>query len=316
MLSRRLLRVKVMQMVYAYYKTGDTTVQKVEKELFHSIAKSSELYHLYLLLLLELKNQEEKRIDLGMKKRVPTYEDLHPNSRFVDNIFINLLANNNALLRYIEQHGVSWTNYPEVIKQVLGIVRDSTIYKEYMATPSVDFDHDRKFIAKLIEKVIAPCEDLYAHFEEQSIYWNDEAEFILSMVIKTVKEFDAEKVDNQPLLPEFRDEEDREFVKTLFRKSILNEKEFRSLIDQHTKNWDIERVAFIDIVLMQIALAEITEFVNIPVKVTLNEYIEIAKHYSTAKSGVFINGVLDKVVDTLTESNKIFKTGKQVKGEA
>lgn len=316
MLSRRLLRVKVMQMVYAYYKLGDSSVQKLEKELFHSISKSSELYHLYLLLLLELKSQEEKRIDLGLNKRIPSQEDLNPNTRFVDNQFLTLLGNNKALLKYIDQNGISWTNHPELVKKLMGSIRESSIYQDYMTSDGSDFESDRKIITKLIEKVIAPYDELYSHFEEQSIYWNDEAEFIISMVMKTVKEFDVEKGEEQALLPEFKDEEDRDFVKTLFRKSIVNETEYRKLIDQHTKNWDLERVAFIDIVLMQIALAEITEFVNIPVKVTLNEYIEIAKHYSTAKSGVFINGVLDKAVESLNGVNKIVKAGRGLMGEA
>lgn len=302
-------------MVYAYYKMGDTSLQKVEKELFHSISKSSELYHLYLLLLLELKIQEEKRIELGLNKRVPTYEDLHPNTRFVDNMLLAKLADNKALLKYIELNGLSWANHPEMVKKLLGIVRESQIYKDHLAAESVDFESDRKFIVKLVEKVLAPLDMLYAHFEEQSIYWNDEAEFIVSMVVKTVKELKEDNGDEQALLPEFKDEEDRDFVKNLFRKSILNEVEYRGLIEQHSKNWDVDRVAFLDIVLMQIALAEITEFVNIPVKVTLNEYIELAKHYSTSKSGVFINGILDKAIESLQGGNKIIKAGRGLMGE-
>ncbi|MFT3739140.1 MAG: transcription antitermination factor NusB [Breznakibacter sp.] len=233
----------------------------------------------------------------------------------MDNKLLNKLADNKALLKYIELTGISWGNYPELVKKLLGIVRESQVYKDYMTTESTDFETDKKFIVKLVEKILAPLDMLYVHFEEQSIYWNDEAEFIVSMAIKTVKELKDENGENQGLLPEFKDEEDRDFVKTLFRKSILNETEYRALIEQHTKNWDVERVAFLDIVLMQIALAEINEFVNIPVKVTLNEYIELAKHYSTSKSGVFINGILDKAVESLKGGNKIIKMDRGLAGE-
>jgi N utilization substance protein B len=310
MLSRRLLRVKVMQMVYAYYKNGDSSIQKVEKELFHSISKSFELYHLYLLLLVEIRLQEEKRIDQGRQKRVPSHEDLNPNTRFIDNRFLKQLTDNRALLRYIDNNGISWSNHPEIVKNIISALHNSPIYQEYMSAPECDYELDRKLVLKLVEKIIAPCDELYSHFEEQSIYWNDEVEFVISMVIKSIKEFNPEKGEEQVLLPEFKDEDDRDFVKTLFRKSILNYDEYSKLIDQYTKNWELERVAFIDVVLMQIALAEISEFVNIPVKVTLNEYIELAKHYSTSKSGVFINGVLDKVVSHLKNEKKIFKTGR------
>jgi len=300
-----------MQMVYAYYK-GDSTIQEIEKELFHSISKSFELYHLFLLLLIEIRLQEEKLIDLRRQKMIPSPEDLNPNTRFIDNQFLLMLAENKSLLKYIKSTGISWSNDLELVKKLCLDIRESQLYIDYINCKSADFESDKKFVAKLTEKVIAPFEGLYTHFEEQSIYWNDEAEFIISMVIKTIKEYNPELGEEQPLLPEFKDEEDREFVKLLFRKAILKQDEFRALIDQYTKNWDIDRVAYIDIVLMQIALAEVTEFPNIPVKVTLNEYIELAKHYSTAKSGVFINGVLDKIVEHLDKNKKILKKDRGV----
>lgn len=316
MLSRRLLRVKVMQMVYAYYNQGDVTLQQTEKELFLSISKSYELYHIYLLLLLELRLHEDKRLDQNRQKRVPSPDDLNPNTRFVDNRLLEMLSNNRALLRFIDATHISWVDYPELIKQLIGEIRQSSLYQDYMALPESDFETDRKFLSKLVEKVIAPFEPLYTHFEEQGIYWNDEAEFIVSMVVKTLKEYHEESGENQALLPEYKDLDDREFVKTLLRKSILFQEESRKLIDQFTKNWDLERVAFIDIILMQIALAEIIEFPNIPVKVTLNEYIELAKHYSTAKSGVFINGVLDKIIDHLQKEKKLLKLTNPVADES
>ena len=172
---------------------------------------------------------------------------------------------------------------------------------------SSGYESDKKFVLKMVDKLVAPYEELYNVLEEQNIYWNDEAEFIISMVLKTLKSFEMIQGEDAVLLPEFKDEDDYQFVKTLFRKSIANYKESYDLIKKFSKNWDFERVAFVDIVLMQIALAEISEFQHIPVKVTLNEYIEIAKFYSTSKSGNFINGILDKIVDHLIEEKKLVK---------
>ena len=296
-----------MQVVYAYYQKGESTIDKAEKELFHSISKSHELYHAMLLLLTEIRNYGEKRIETGKQKIRPSKEDLNPNTRFVDNQLLNQLANNKSLLDYIEKTGLSWVNHPEVIKNLFQEICASDLYKEYLAMESSGYESDKKFVLKMVDKLVAPYEELYNVLEEQNIYWNDEAEFIISMVLKTLKSFEMIQGEDAVLLPEFKDEDDYQFVKTLFRKSIANYKESYDLIKKFSKNWDFERVAFVDIVLMQIALAEISEFQHIPVKVTLNEYIEIAKFYSTSKSGNFINGILDKIVDHLIEEKKLVK---------
>jgi len=296
MLSRRLLRVKVVQMVYAYYKTGDTDIPKKEKELFHSISKSHELYHLFLLLLLEIHSYAEKRIEFGKNKKRPTREDLYPNTKFIDNLFLKQLVDNKSLSLFVEKTGLSWSNHADVVKNIYNVIIESKIYTDYMnLEEGNDYDKDKKVIAKLFEKVIAPVEDLYNIIEEQSIYWNDEAEFVISMVIKTIKTFSQDKGESQELLTEFKDKDDKDFVKKLFRKTIINQEENRELIKKHSKNWDFERVAFMDVVIMQVAIAELKEFDEIPARVTLNEYIEIAKFYSTNKSGTFINGILDKI---------------------
>jgi N utilization substance protein B len=296
-----------MQVVYAYYQKGDNTLDKAEKELFHSISKAHELYHAQLLLLVELRLFAEKRIETGRSKLRPTQQDLNPNTRFIDNQLLAQLADNNMLLSYIKKTGLSWVNHPDVIKGLFQHICASDVYKDYMDLEVSSYETDKKFILKLVEKVIAPYEDLYSVYEEQSIYWNDEAEFILSMVLKTIKSFEKTMGENAELLPEFKDDDDLDFVKTLFRKTILNHSESYDLIKKFTKNWDLERVAFIDIVLMQMALAEILEFPHIPVNVTLNEYIEIAKHYSTSKSGTFINGILDKIVEHWNSEKVIMK---------
>jgi N utilization substance protein B len=300
-------------MVYAYYETGDTTIKNKEEELFLSISKSHELYHLFLLLLLDIHSFAEKRIEFGRNKKRPTEEDLNPNTKFIDNMFLRQLKVNKSLKKFVKDKKLSWDNYSGLIKKIFKEITSSEIYLNYMSNgEDNDYEADKKIIAKLLEKVIAPVEDIYGILEEQSIYWNDEAEFIISMVVKTIKSFDQTKGADQELLPEFKDKEDKDFVETLFRKSLTEEKENRDLIQKYTKNWDFERVAFMDVVLMQVAIAELKQFPKIPSRVTLNEYIEIAKHYSTEKSGIFFNGILDKIVETLIDKGLIDKSSVQV----
>ena len=312
MLSRRLLRVKVMQTVYAYHKNEGMTLQQAENNLLHSIHKSFELYHLCLLLLVDVRLYAENRIEIGRNKKRPSFAELNPNTRFIDNRLLNLLSENKQLLKFIEQTGLSWSNYPEVVKSVYEQICESELYTEYMASDKTTFENDHKFIVKLTEKVIAQNEMLYNNIEEQSIFWNDESEFVMSMVIKTLKEYKERSGINQQLLQEFKDEDDREFVVTLLRKAILNHSELPDMIKKFSKNWDPDRIAFMDVVLMEIALAEIMEFSTIPIKVTLNEYIELAKHYSTPKSGFFINGLLDKIITEYKQLGRIRKIGSEM----
>jgi N utilization substance protein B len=299
-----------MQTVYGYHKGGEKNLQRAEKDLFHSISKSYELYHLLLLLILEVSNYAEKRIEMGLKKNRPTSADLNPVRIFVDNEVVAQLRTNEQLLKYVDATGVSWSNNPAMVRNIYEEVLKSELYKEYLKCETSSYEEDKKFVAKLYEKVIGQYEPLYVFLEEQSIFWNDESEFILSMVVKSIKEFSHEKGEEQPLQKEFKDDDDRDFVKSLLRKVVFNGDEYLKLIEEFSKNWEIDRVAFLDIILMKIALAEVMEFPQIPVKVTLNEYIEIAKHYSTPKSGVFINGILDKIIEHLKDDERFLKSGK------
>lgn len=312
MLNRRLLRVKVMQILYAHYQNSNNSIQNTEKELFHSISKSLDQYYLYILLILEVRDYAIGRIEFGKNKKMPSPEELKPNTRFVTNKVLSKLAESRDVCSFVEKNGNNWVNYPEVIKNLYNTVIVSQQYIDYINSDEDSFEQDKRFVVRLLEKVVAYFEPLYSTFEEQSIYWNDEVEFVLSMVVKTIKGMSED--GSVVVMDEFKDEDDREFVKRLFRKAALNHKDYIELIKKYSKNWEVERVAFMDIVLMQIALAELTEFPNIPIKVSMNEYIEIAKHYSTEKSGVFINGILDKAITELTEEKKIKKVGRGLIG--
>ncbi|MCF6357721.1 MAG: transcription antitermination factor NusB, partial [Draconibacterium sp.] len=210
---------------------------------------------------------------------------------------------------------LSWVNNPELIKELYLIMVESDLYKNYMATEDRSYLDDRKFIAKLFNKLILITEDLYIVLEEQSIFWNDDVEFVISMIVKTIKRFNEFAGSDQSLMPMYKDQEDHDFAKDLIRKAIINHDELRGLIEEHSKNWDVDRIAFMDILIMQLAIAEFLYFPSIPTKVTMNEYIELSKFYSTEKSRNFINGILDKTLKVLKSSGKVEKVGRGLIGE-
>jgi N utilization substance protein B len=316
MISRRLLRIKTLQICYAYFKSSEQSLNQAEKELFFSIQKSYDLYHYLLLLIIDIAGYAESRAELARQKRIPTKEDLNPNMRFIDNKLIKLLGENQDLKKYLSENKLSWVNSPELIKNLYIEIRESELYSEYMTKENSGFNEDKKFISNVYSKIIVNFEPLHQNLEEQSIFWNDDVDFVIGMIIKTLRSFKASSDDTVKLMPLYKDSEDKEFVKKLFRRAILNHKEHEELISKFIKNWDVERVAFMDIAVMSLAVSEMVEFPEIPVKVSLDEYIEIAKFYSTEKSNIFINGILDKVVEHLKDNGKIKKTGRGLIGEA
>lgn len=306
-----------MQALYAYFKhSEESSIKKSEQELLFSIQKTYDLYHYLLILIVDISDYAKSRIDLAKQKRIPTTEDLNPNSKFIDNAVIKQLQTNTQLLHYLNTKKLSWVNYPELIKGIYLKLTESEDYKNYMSTEGSSYKEDKTFICNLYKNIIAPFDPLYQNLEEQSIYWNDEPEFIIGIIIKTIKKFKEEEGENAELLPLFKNAEDEEFSVKLFRKVVVNYQEYMALIKKFSKNWDVERIAFLDILLMQMAVGEVIEFSSIPVKVTLNEYLEIAKFYSTNKSNIFINGILDKVFEHLKESKMIKKQGRGLIGEA
>jgi transcription antitermination protein NusB len=315
MISRRIIRTKVLHMLYAFYTSSDKTLDNVEKELFFCIRKSYDLYHYLMILALEIADYAEQRIEIRKNKHQPTYDDLHPNTKFITNQIIQQLRENRQLNAYIQQQKLSWGNHPELIKGLYHLLAESDFYKAYMADENQSYTDDRKCIEKVFNQVILPAEDLYEVLEEQSIYWNDDVDFVISMINKTLKQFTPYSDGNQRLMPMFKDQDDSDFAKNLLRKAIINHDELRGFIKEHSRNWDLDRIAFMDILIMQLAITEFLWFPSIPTKVSLNEYIELSKYYSTEKSRNFINGILDKTLKDLKSSEKINKTGRGLIGE-
>ncbi|BEG99137.1 transcription antitermination factor NusB [Bacteroides sedimenti] len=307
MINRVLIRLKIVQIVYAYYQNGNKNLDTAEKELFFSLSKAYDLYNYLLLLMIELTNFAHKRIDAAKNKLVPSQEDLAPSMKFVKNKFIAQLEVNKQLTEFSSNQKRTWGNDPEFIKDLFDKIFNSDIYKDYMKSEESSYSEDRELWRKIYKSFIMNNESLDQILEDQSLYWNDDKEIVDTFVIKTIKKFEEKQGASQKLLPEFKDEEDQEFARRLFRRSILNEDYYRHLISENTKNWDLDRVAFMDVIIMQIALAEILSFPNIPISVSLNEYVEIAKLYSTSKSGSFINGTLDGIVNQLKKDGKLTK---------
>lgn len=278
-----------------------------EKELFFSLSKAYDLYNYLLLLMVEVTKQANKRLNAAKNKLVPTKEELFPNTKFVENRFIAQLEVNKQLLEFSNNQKKTWENEADFVKTLCDKILESDIYKEYMASETSSYEEDRELWRKLYKNIIFNNIELDQVLEDQSLYWNDDKEIVDTFVLKTIKRFDEKNGAKQELLPEFKDEEDQDFARRLFRRTILNADYYRHLISENTKNWDLDRVAFMDVVIMQIALAEILSFPNIPVSVSLNEYVEIAKLYSTPKSGGFIDGTLDGIVNSLKKENKLTK---------
>lgn len=307
MINRVLIRLKIVQIVYAYYQNGGKNLDTAEKELFFSLSKAYDLYNYLLLLMVEVTKQANKRLNAAKNKLVPTKEELFPNTKFVENRFIAQLEVNKQLLKFSNNQKKTWENEADFVKTLCDKILESDIYKEYMASETSSYEEDRELWRKLYKNIIFNNIELDQVLEDQSLYWNDDKEIVDTFVLKTIKRFDEKNGAKQELLPEFKDEEDQDFARRLFRRTILNADYYRHLISENTKNWDLDRVAFMDVVIMQIALAEILSFPNIPVSVSLNEYVEIAKLYSTPKSGGFINGTLDGIVNSLKKENKLTK---------
>ena len=307
MINRVLIRLKIVQIVYAYYQNGGKNLDTAEKELFFSLSKAYDLYNYLLLLMVEVTKQANKRLNAAKNKLVPTKEELFPNTKFVENRFIAQLEVNKQLLEFSNNQKKTWENETDFVKNLCDKIFESDIYKEYMASETSSYEEDRELWRKLYKNIIFTNVELDQVLEDQSLYWNDDKEIVDTFVLKTIKRFDEKNGAKQELLPEFKDEEDQDFARRLFRRTILNADYYRHLISENTKNWDLDRVAFMDVIIMQIALAEILSFPNIPVSVSLNEYVEIAKLYSTPKSGGFINGTLDGIVNSLKKENKLTK---------
>jgi N utilization substance protein B len=316
MISRRLLRIKALMALYAFNRREDENLAQAETELMFSIGKSYDLYHYLLLLVIELADIASEKIDQALLKRMPSHADLNPKRKFIDNRIIAQLRKNIEFKNYISSKKLSWINNSHIPRLLYNKMIVWEAYEEYMMADNDNYISDKKFIIRIITDLFLNSEDLNSNLEEQSIYWNDDMEYISSMVEKTLKKFKSDSGEKTQLMPLFKNTEDEEFVKILFRKAVVHKDKCSELIDKNTTNWEVDRIALMDILVMQLAITEILEFPEIPVKVTLNEYIEIAKYYCTSKSSTFVNGILDNIVKEIRDDGLFNKFGRGLVGES
>lgn len=308
MLSRRLLRVKVAKSLYAHLKSGSDNLKASEKNLVESIDKAYDLYFQMMSFVVEVAKYAESRIEWAKQKKLPTYEDLNPNRRFVDNAVIQLIANSDSINDVLAARRLSWVTAPDAAKEVYGRLVEADFYKRYMSAPIVTFTDDRKFVEEFYAW-LEQDEALADIVNEMSLLWADDYGFALYLAIRTVQHLKRSHTEVK-VLPKFKSDDDLEFAKTLFIKSLVNYDDNQEIVDKYSKNWDVERVVFMDSLIISIAIVELKHFESIPVKVTLDEWIDIAKYYSSPTSSNFVNGVLDKIVADFTADGLINKSGR------
>ena len=309
MISRRMLRIKVIKALYAHMKSDADSLMASEKMLVTSIDKTYDLYFLLMSLVVEMAQYAEQRQEAAKNKKLPTYEDLNPNRKFVDNAVIRLLAQSDSVNDYLASRKLSWAKYPELVKALYTQLEQSDYFKKYMTSQESSFREDLALITEFYTRELEESEILESALDEMSILWNDDLGFALIMVTRTLSNMRASHTDVK-VLPKFKSIEDLDFARELFAKAAVNFDNYQEEIEKYTRNWDVERIAFMDNLIMATAVAELVTFPSIPVKVTLDEYIEIAKYYSTHGSSTFINGILDKIVASFTEEGKINKSGR------
>lgn len=306
MINRKLIRVKIVQLTYAYYQNGHHNMDTAEKELLFSLSKAYDLYNYLLGLIVAITQEERRRVDIATRRAEREGTET-PSQRFAFNKFATQLEENKQLNLFMEDKKMSWENDVEAVRKLCDQIERSPLYQEYMMSDAEDYETDRELWRRIYRTLIQGNEDLDAILEEKSLYWNDDKEIVDTFVLKTIKRFDPANKADQELLPEYDDTEDREYALKLFRSTILNADTYQCYMSETSRNWNFSRLAYMDVVLMQIAIAEMLTFPNIPISVTINEYVDLAKLYSTPKSGGYINGMLDAIARHLVDTGRLLK---------
>lgn len=307
MINRILLRIKVVQVLYAFYHSDNCDKAIAENELRHSLQKAYDLYFYLLALMVELTRFAEQKIDAARNKYLPTDKEKNPQMRFVENLFVKQLSENEQLNEYLKKRKLSWVNYQDALKRMYQEITESDFFADYMSVDEHSYDADKNLWKKIFKMEMSDGSPLLATLEDENAYWLSDVDIIGSFVFKTIKMFKQENGSAQELLPMYKDPADLAFALKLFHTTIDCYEEFGKMIDEHVKNWEIDRIAFMDTLIMKTAIAELLSFPTIPTNVTLNEYIEIAKMFSTPRSSLFINGVLDQIAAYLKADNQLEK---------
>ena len=299
-----------MQSIYAMHQKNSDELEKEEKFLLHSIDSIQDLYLIMLSSLTEIRKKEIVFLETSSKKHLATPEERNPNKKFINNAIFHLLEESSSLSTSLEKRKITnWSMNDDYILILLAEVKKSNLYKKYMSSKTTGFEEDKEFVVDMFTELIAPNDKLYEYLEDNKLTWVDDIPVVNTQILKQLKQVTAGK-DSFFVSKLYKDQEDKEFVSNLFRKTVLNETELTKEYIDKTPNWDADRIAEIDTIILKMAICEFLKFPSIPVKVTINEYLEIAKEYSTPKSSIFINGILDNLVKDFQAVDKIKKTGR------
>ncbi|MGY8885769.1 MAG: transcription antitermination factor NusB [Flavobacteriales bacterium] len=311
MLTRRHIRVKVLQSVYALNQNEHPDLSKQEKFLFYSIDQMHDLYLLMLQLMIEMRDHAENYLDVSKKKHLATDLEKDPSTIFVENKVLRLLDSNSNLEAIVKRKGLNyWAQDTEYVGILFKVLREQDWYDEYLLKENTSFSEDQNFITKVYKEVIAPNEKLYEYLEDKRLTWIDDFPIVNTAMVKMLGKISEKNVANVLIPDLYKDSEDRDFALELLRKVVLNEEKLSAEIDGKTPNWDQDRIADLDFIILKMGIAEFLYFPSIPVRATINEYLEISKEYSTPKSSIFINGILDKLVKEFEISKKLNKIGR------
>ncbi len=306
MINRDLIRRKIVQLTYAYYQNGNHNMDNAEKELLFSLSKAYDLYNYMLQLIVAVTKEARKRYDVELARALREGAEA-PSQKFAFNRLAVQLEENKMLGDWIDAKHSSWDDDIEFVRKLYTNITASEAFQEYMASEEDNYEADREAWRKFYKNFVMNNEELDALLEEKSLYWNDDKEVVDTFVLKTIKRFEQENKADQELLPEYKDLEDRDFARKLFRSTILNCDQYQRYMSDASRNWDFSRLAYMDVVIMQIAIAEMVNFPNIPASVTINEYVDLAKVYSTPRSGGYVNGMLDNIGRFLIDRGIIAK---------
>jgi N utilization substance protein B len=293
------------------HQNGSDNLEGQEKFLFYSIDSIQDLYLIMVSSLIELAKKEKVFLHLSSQKHLATSEERNPNTKFINNSIFKLLEDNNSLSIALENRKINnWNIHDDYIQLLLTSLKESKLYDKYMSNPTVSFEEDKQFVIDLFTDIIVPNEKLYEYLEDDKLTWIDDIPVVNTQIVKQLKAIKSAEDESFRVPKLFKDADDKDFAKDLFRKTVLNEKELAKEFDSKTPNWDMDRIAEMDTIILKMAICELLKFPSIPVKVTLNEYLELAKEYSTPKSSIFINGILDNLVKEFQTNKKMIKAGR------
>ena len=307
MINRELIRLKLVQVLYSYIQKGTYRPDVAEKELLLSLDKAYDLYNYLLLLMVEVGRMSVRMLEMHQNRSNKLNDGVKWSRKFAENRFILQLESNRQLRAYCDEQALSWADQEDFVRSLYNKVEESEYYKQYMASETNSYEEDREIWRLIYRHFICNNEELANILEDINVYWNDDKTIVDTFVLKTINRFTEESTAGEPLMPEYKSDADRDFATKLLYRAIVGQEYYYELIAATTRKWEINRIALMDRIILQLGLAEITSFPNIPISVSINEYVEIAKMYSTPKSGKYINATLDTIAKRLIEEKKLVK---------